>query len=533
MRFILFLVLVGFVLMRSPLLRASDQNISAWTSFRNGGASTVTGTLPKQWGPESIAWQCELSGYGQSTPIIHNGRVYITSVIGPMKEECQISCYDLQTGKEVWQLKHASSAKAASNYMASRAAPTPVVDDKCVFGFFESGDCLAVDLAGKLIWHRSLSTDYGKFDNNHGLGSSPAQTSQHLIVNVEHRGPSYLIALNKSDGSTAWKRERGSSSSWSSPIVLDNAGKSQIVVSSGGTVDGYDSASGEGLWSIGGLDGNSVPSPTPSEGVLFVGARVPEFGSDGQAARSNLCINLRGQEAGRSTPTVEWRASKAISDYASPVVCANCVYYLNKVGVLYCLDHQTGEAHYAERLGTQCWATPIVSEDRIYFFGKDGKTQIVRGGPKFELIASNVLWDSATTPKPEVYVENNSVAYGQSSSSGESTGDSQAAQQPPRSGPPGGGRGSGMMNSLLKADANADGSLSPDEIPAEFKPMLARIDTNSDGTLDASEMKAMAESFAARRSESRDGARDPIVYGAAAIDGVIVIRTGTRLYAIR
>ncbi len=208
-------------------------------------------------------------------------------------------------------------------------------------------------------------------------------------------------------------------------------------------------------------------------------------------------------------------------------------YYLNKVGVLYCLDHQTGEAHYAERLGTQCWATPIVSEDRIYFFGKDGKTQIVRGGPKFELIASNVLWDSATAPKPEVYVENNSVAYGQSSSSGESTGDSQAAQQPPRSGPPGGGRGSGMMNSLLKADANADGSLSPDEIPAEFKPMLARIDTNSDGTLDASEMKAMAESFAARRSESRDGARDPIVYGAAAIDGVIVIRTGTRLYAIR
>ncbi len=81
-----------------------------------------------------------------------------------------------------------------------------------------------------------------------------------------------------------------------------------------------------------------------------------------------------------------------------PVVCGDCVYYLNKVGVLYCLSKSTGEPLYTERLGTQCWATPIVSGDRIYFFGKDGKTQIVRSGPKFDLVSSICSGTAKTSP---------------------------------------------------------------------------------------------------------------------------------------
>ena len=493
---------------------------NTWSEFRNGGSSVVQGSLPKEWSTQKIAWQHELIGYGQSTPIIHDGRVFVTSVEGPMKDECVVSCFDLKSGREVWVFRNAASAKGASNYMASRAAPTPVVDARGVYAFFESGDCFAIDHTGKPIWHRNLTADYGKFDNNHGLGASPTQTDEAVIINVEHKGPSYLIALQKSSGETSWKTDRNSASSWSSPIVVRAEGQPQIVVSSGGTVEGYDVASGKSLWSIGGLDGNSVPSPTAWGSSLFVGARVPEFGEDGEAAKSNLCITL-GETGASKSPSVAWRASKAISDYASPVVCNDCVYYLNKVGVLYCLRSSTGEPLYTERLGTQCWATPIVTADHIYFFGKDGKTQVVRSGPKFDLVSSNLLWDSDNVPKPESYVENNSAGQGEGG---------------PRGGPGGaGGRGpgGGMLAALTKADANADGVLSAEEIPADFKPMLARIDTNKDGSLDQAEIKAMAESFASRRSDSRDNARDPIVYGAAAIDGTIVIRTGTRLYCIQ
>ncbi len=408
-----------------------------------------------------------------------------------MKEECLVSCFDLKSGKELWVARHAATEKAASNYMASRAAPTPTVDQRGVVAFFESGDCLAVDHNGQLLWHRSLTSDFGKFDNNHGLGASPTQTDDLFILNIEHKGPSYLIALEKSSGATRWKSERASSSSWSSPIVMQVGGETQVVVSSGGTVDGYsaDNASRAGrseAWT-----GTQCLHPRHRRTACLSARAFPEFGSDGQAAKSNLCLQFSVPNASTNNPSVAWRASKAISDYASPVVCQQCVYYLNKVGVLYCLDQKTGEAHYAERLGTQCWATPVVSEDRIYFFGKDGKTQIVRAGPKFDLIGSNLLWNPANPPKPETYVENNDRDHGQP---GSADTNKDASNAGPR---PAGGRGAGMLANLMKADADGDGQLSPNEVPAEFKPMLARIDTNADGTLDAAELKAMAESFAA------------------------------------
>lgn len=89
-----------------------------------------------------------------------------------------------------------------------------------------------------------------------------------------------------------------------------------------------------------------------------------------------------------------------------------------------------------------------------------------------------------------------------------------------------------MRAILTKADANQDGILTKDEIPEPFQAMLPRVDLNGDGSLDAEELKAMEESFRKRREGSREGARDPIVYGIAAADGTIVVRTGTRLYAI-
>ncbi len=145
-----------------------------------------------------------------------------------MKDECLVSCLELATGKSLWTYRQPASAKAASNYMASRAAPTPMVDRNGVFAFFESGDLVAVDHSGKLVWNRSLSSEYGAFDNNHGLGSSPTQTDSLVILNVEHKGPSYLIAIDKSNGKTVWKTDRKSSSSWSSPIVLSAETNKQL-----------------------------------------------------------------------------------------------------------------------------------------------------------------------------------------------------------------------------------------------------------------------------------------------------------------
>jgi hypothetical protein len=90
-----------------------------------------------------------------------------------------------------------------------------------------------------------------------------------------------------------------------------------------------------------------------------------------------------------------------------------------------------------------------------------------------------------------------------------------------------------MLAAITKGDANGDGIITEQELPAEFREMLPRIDLNGDKSLDAAELKAMEESFRRRREGSRDSARDPIVYGVAAVNGTFLVRTGTRLYCIR
>ncbi len=515
------------------------QSWADWTSFRNGGDSSAE-KLPVKWSPESIAWQLELTGYGQSTPVIQGQQIFVASVVGGMKEQCLIQCVDLGDGSEQWRYETASAKQSPSTYMASRAAPTPVVDQNGVYVFFETGDLVAVDLSGKKLWHRDLRKELGDFENNHGLGSSPAQNDTHLYLNLEHRGPSFLVAIRKADGTSDWKVSRPSGSSWSSPIFVQDAERPQVIVSSAGTVTSYDSSNGNELWTVKGLDGNTVPSPTVHSGRLFVGARLPEFAEEG-SVRSNCCLDI--SKSSSESPEVLWRAGKAISDYASPVVAGDFVYFINKIGVLHCLDIATGKLRYRKRLNGPCWATPIASDGHLYLFGKDGTTQIVEANEKFTLIASNNLWDPTKPPKPEQYVEFSGSghahgAHGRSSHgpAGGRTEQSHKHGEPSHTNSQAKGArrpGGGMIAALMRGDANGDGSLEGDEVPANFRSLLPRVDKNSDGKLDPQELEAMAKSFAERRAGARVGARDPIVYGVAASGGCLVIRTGTRLYCVR
>lgn len=535
MRTILSLGCLPFILSAGHMHSGAEE---AWTSFRNGGQSQATSSLPTAWSPEGgIAWQHELIGYGQSAPVIFNDKVIVSSVEGSMCEKLVVHCFDLSHGDALWQYDRATSAGHPSNYMNSRAAPTPLVDQDAVYVFFETGDFVCLDHQGKLLWHRNETESFGKFENNHGIGSSPAMDNQNLYLLIEHDGPSSLSAINKKSGETIWKTERKSTKSWASPIVARlSDGSQSVVVSSGGTVTGYSSADGSQQWQIDGIEGNSVPSPTAIENHLIVGARLPEFAADGQV-QANCCLEL--SETANGEPKVVWRAEKAICEYASPVALNGYAYFLNKANVLHCIDITSGEIAYRERLSLNCWATPIVAGNAIYFFGKNGQTRIVRSGPKFVEIAKNDLWDTSNPPAPEIYVEtaNSHGGHGMHGADravkhGKSQRESEGHGQTESHAGKAAARGGGMIERMLAGDANEDGILEGDEVPAMFRAMMSRIDTDGDGKINRGELETMAKSFAERRKDAAASARDPIVYGVAAASGKIAIRTGTRLYVV-
>lgn len=372
----------------------------AWPAFLGQGASEVKAdSLPLNWSPEkNIAWQAELPGFGQSSPVIWGERVFLTAVEGPDKDICHVLALNLSDGKIQWKHSFDSSDKVKNSLYVCRAAPTPVTDGKHVFAFFESGDVVALSTSGTEQWRKSLSAEFGKFQNKFGLAASPVMTDDSIILLVDDEGPSYLIALNKADGKTKWKTDRTSRTSWSSPSLVEVAGKPHVVCSSAGTVDGYDAATGKLLWTFDEVGGNNKSTPAPfAAGTFLVGAsssREAKATPGVDPKQSNFAMTVEVVD-GKPQPKVLWRTTEATPTFNSPVVYAGHAYWVNTQGVVFCIDAKTGETRYTQRLKQSCWATPLGVGDRVYFFGKDGITSVLRTGPKFEVLAENQLWDPA------------------------------------------------------------------------------------------------------------------------------------------
>jgi outer membrane protein assembly factor BamB len=377
-------------------MASGDAAGDTWPGFRGDGSSRTTARdLPLEWSAKhNLAWKVELPGYGQSSPVVWGGRVFLTAVDGAEKERCLVLALDAAGGKELWRKEFAASQKGKNNPSTSRAASTPVADKDGVYAFFESGDLVGLTHTGDVKWRRSLVKEYGELQNHHGLASSLAQTDKAVIVLVEHRGPSYLLAVEKATGKNLWKAERAKGLSWTSPVVTEQGGRPTVLVSSNGSLAGYDADTGKELWSLDKLSGNLIPSPVVAGGLVIVGAGESGLTTDLKAAaRSNCCVRLTMKD-GRPGCQLVWQGKRAICHHASPVAHRGCVYLVTKAGVLHCLDLETGEEHFAQRLGGTCWATPVAAGDQVFLFGKDGVTTVIKAGPKCEKVATNRLWSA-------------------------------------------------------------------------------------------------------------------------------------------
>jgi outer membrane protein assembly factor BamB len=355
----------------------------SWTGFRGQGDSHSTATnLPLTWSDtQNVAWKKELPGFGQSSPVVWKDFIFVTSVSGENKEKLQVTCFKVDSGDIAWQNEFPTSKPAKVSDYISRGAPTPVVDADRVYAFFESGDVVALNHAGETVWTRSLIKDYGEFQGNHGLGSSLAQTNAAVIVLVDHSGPSYLLSLDKATGQNIWKKERTSRVSWSSPIVAAGPQGQEILISSNGFVECLSAQTGDLLWEVTKVKGNTVASPSVTPQGIVVGS---------SQVGDNLLIR-RGGQGDVSATHVAWRAEGVSSSFGSPVVNGGRAFFVSKQSVLFAVDMEKGTKLWTQRLPDSTWASPIAVGDRVYFFCNNGTTIVIRTADKFEQLAENKL----------------------------------------------------------------------------------------------------------------------------------------------
>src|SRR5262249_8361562 len=137
------------------------------------------------------------------------------------------------------------------------------------FALFGTGDLVCVDVEGRPVWVRSLAQEYGPFRNRWGMAASPLLLGETLIVQVDHWGGSYLLAVDAATGANRWKTPRDTGVNWTSPIALQVKGRTQLVAVGTYAVKGYDAQTGTELWTVGGMTQEGIISPVARGDRLF------------------------------------------------------------------------------------------------------------------------------------------------------------------------------------------------------------------------------------------------------------------------
>ena len=360
---------------------APERGATRWPGFLGGRDTNVSraARLPLAWSDDSVVWRITTPGFGQSSPVIWDDTVFLTSLEGARKETLFITAVDLEAGTERWRRTLDAAEAFEWNDYVSKGAPTPAVDAERVYAFFDSGDLLALSHDGQTVWHRRLGAEYGTVGGNHGVGNSVLLTDDAVVVLLTRRTYSYLLAVEPATGETLWKADREPGVAWSTPVLAPGGG--EIVVSAAGRVEGFEPATGERLWFFEGLRGNHVPSPAVTEDLVIVG---------GMAVGANLALR-RGGGGALDRADVAWMAGSA-SNFGSPFAYRDCVYWVNPAGAARCLAPDSGDVRWVHRLPASTWATPLGHDDRVYFFTADGTTQVLRAAADApHVIATNPL----------------------------------------------------------------------------------------------------------------------------------------------
>jgi outer membrane protein assembly factor BamB len=299
-----------------------------------------------------------------------------------------LMCLDRQTGKVLWQQVACEQLPHEGHHPdGSFAAASPVTDGKHVLAYFGSRGLYCYDMAGKLQW----SHDFGdqRMQNGFGEGTSPTLHGDTVIINWDHEGESFIIALDKNTGDTIWKNSRDERTSWSTPLVVEHDGKLQVVTTATRKIRSYDLATGKLIWECSGLTPNTIPSPVSADGMLYA--------TSGFRGNALLAIRLGRSGDLTGTDAIVWSHGRSTPYVPSPLLYGDRLYlYAGNNAVLSCFDVKSGRALIeATRLqGLQgVYASPVGAGGKIYLVGRDGGALVLKESDKLEVLATNRLPD--------------------------------------------------------------------------------------------------------------------------------------------
>lgn len=413
------------------LSSASINDPAHWAEWRGPSHNGVApGDAPTTWSnSKNIKWKADIPGRGHSTPVIWGDKIFLTTAIqtgtppppqpeepgaegsrrrGPgggaganIEHKFVVMCLDRKTGKTLWQ-QTALTAKPHEGYhrmYGSFASNSPITDGKYLYAFFGSRGIYVYDLNGKKIWEKDLGVQM-QMRLQFGEGVAPAIDKERIFLTFDHQGESFIVALDKSTGKEVWRTPRDEESSWSTPLIVEDAGRQQLIVSASNKVTSYDPATGKVIWECGGLGSNVIPAPVYQDGVFFVmsGHRNPNLMAI-QPSKKDSKGDLTGTDA------VLWSHNRGIAYTLSPVLHDNKLYVITDSGLVSVFDIKTGEPFYQQVRLPRPYnfkASPVAANGKLYLASEEGDVIVLKMGEKFEVVATNTLEDQMFIASPVI-----------------------------------------------------------------------------------------------------------------------------------
>jgi len=391
-----------------------------WPAFRGIDASGVAEQgrpTPTTFTPSSAVWRTKIPGLGNSSPIVWDDLLCVTTAISAMDNsfkpglygniepvndssphEWKVICLDKRSGAARWeQTVHQGVPAIKRHPKSTQANATLATDGVHLAAFFGSEGLHVYDLAGKRLWSKSFGVlDSGFFqvpEAQWGFASSPIIHDGVLIVQADVQKNSFLAAFDVVTGKELWRVVRTDVPTFGTPAVVDAAGRRQVVVNGWKHTGGYDLETGRELWKLTG--GGDIPTPTPiaGDGLIFItSAHGDESPVHAIRASATGDISLKGSET--SSAHVAWSVPRAGSYMATPLLYGDYLYVVRWNGILGVYEARTGKLAYQQRLGagaTAFTASPVASGGRVYFATEDGEVYVIKAGPTYELVATNRL----------------------------------------------------------------------------------------------------------------------------------------------
>ena len=339
-----------------------------WTSLRGPkrdgkyDEASVATNWPANGLP--VLWKQPV-GVGHASFAVADGKAY---TIEQRRGQEVVAAYDVTNGRELWTQKWGAEFTDSTG---DGPRATPTWEQGRLYALGATGELRCLDASnGSVIWGKNILSDNGAQNLPWAMAASPLIVDDKVIVLPGGTGGKSVVAYNKNTGAPVWK-VLNDTQAYVSPMLVELAGRRQIVVVSSSRVVGLAPENGALLWSYGWdtQNGINVSQPIVVDQNRF-------FISSGYGKGAAL-VEVKGSGNSFTASTV-WENMNMKNKFNSSVLHNGFVYGLDE-GILVCLDVNTGERKWKE--GRYGYGQVILAGDHLIVSSDQGDIALVKASP--------------------------------------------------------------------------------------------------------------------------------------------------------